>query len=108
MADPADLQAVAAFKELANGAHFLKGQHLCRLRPQTDNLAAYGIGGLIAGKLALKAGLFKVIALFLAKFWKLDPDWHRGHRWIHRQTLRPQVGARSAPSHRAHCRRPRF
>ncbi|MEZ5975874.1 MAG: DUF2167 domain-containing protein [Planctomycetota bacterium] len=72
VADPANLQAVAAgTKELMNGAHFLKGQTYADFDPKTDNLAAYGIGGLIAGKLALKAGLFKVIALFLAKFWKL-------------------------------------
>lgn len=35
-------------------------------------MAAYGIGGLIAGKLAAKAGLFKTLLLvFAAKFWKL-------------------------------------
>lgn len=36
-----------------------------------DKVAAYGIGGLIAGKLAAKAGLFKLLLVFAAKFWKL-------------------------------------
>jgi uncharacterized membrane-anchored protein len=34
-------------------------------------VAAYGIGALIAGKLAAGAGLFKLILLFVAKSWKL-------------------------------------
>ncbi len=36
-----------------------------------DKTAAYGIAALIAGGVAAKAGLFKVIALFFAKFAKL-------------------------------------
>jgi len=36
-----------------------------------DKVAAYGIGALIAGKLAAKAGLFKLLLVFLAKGWKL-------------------------------------
>lgn len=37
----------------------------------TDNIAAYGIGGLIAGKILAKAGFFGVILAFLAKAWKI-------------------------------------
>lgn len=35
-----------------------------------DHLAAYGIGGLIAGKVLAKVGLFKMLGLSFAKFWK--------------------------------------
>ncbi|MCI0388587.1 MAG: DUF2167 domain-containing protein [Acidobacteria bacterium] len=41
------------------------------IRAGVDKVAAYGIGGLIAGKLAAKAGLFKLLLVFAAKFWKL-------------------------------------
>ena len=36
-----------------------------------DKVATYGIAGLIAAGIAAKAGLFKVIGIFLLKFWKL-------------------------------------
>lgn len=36
-----------------------------------DEIAAYGIGGLIAGKVLLKAGILAKLGLFFAKFWKL-------------------------------------
>ena len=35
--------------------------------PKMDNVAAYTVGGLVAGKVLAKAGFF----VFLAKFWKL-------------------------------------
>lgn len=37
----------------------------------TDNIAAYGIGGLIAGKILAKTGFVAVALAFLAKAWKL-------------------------------------
>lgn len=36
-----------------------------------DKVAAYGIGGLIAGGVLAKTGFFKVLLIGLAKFWKL-------------------------------------
>lgn len=48
-------------------AEFGKGNRYQDFDSSSDHLAAYGIGGLIAGKLALKAGLFKgLIALLVA------------------------------------------
>lgn len=39
--------------------------------PGTDAVAAYGIGGLVAGKAAAKLGLFAIAAAFLKKGWIL-------------------------------------
>lgn len=36
-----------------------------------DKVAAVGIGGLIAGKVLMKAGLLAKLGIFLAKFWKI-------------------------------------
>ena len=36
-----------------------------------DKVASYGIAALIAGGVLAKSGFFKVILIFLAKFWKL-------------------------------------
>ena len=48
-------------------AEFGKGNRYQDFDSSSDHLAANGIGGLIAGKLALKAGLFKgLIALLVA------------------------------------------
>ena len=38
--------------------------------PDVDQIAAYGIGGLIAGKVLAKAGLFAKLGVLLAKGWK--------------------------------------
>lgn len=52
---------------LLEAAEFGKGNRYEDFDSGTDKLAAYGIGGLIAGKLALKAGLFKgLVALLVA------------------------------------------
>ncbi len=48
-------------KELLRVTEFVEGQRYDDFDPGIDKVAAYGIGGLIAGKLALKAGLFKVL-----------------------------------------------
>ncbi|MFN7930523.1 MAG: DUF2167 domain-containing protein [Blastocatellia bacterium] len=58
-----DMQDVLTFVE------FSEGNRYSDFMPGTDKVAAYGIGGLIAGKLLAKAGLFKIIlaALLAAK-----------------------------------------
>ncbi len=58
-------------KVLLAVTEFNEGHAYKDFDPGMDKIAAYGIGGLIAGKLALKAGFFKVILIFLAKFWKI-------------------------------------
>lgn len=50
-----DMQAVMQFVEFNPGARYAD------YKPGVDKLAAYGIGALIAGKVAAKAGLFKVL-----------------------------------------------
>lgn len=46
---------------------FNKGNRYADFNPKIDEVAAYGIGGLIAGKILAKAGFFAVIL----KFWKI-------------------------------------
>ena len=46
---------------------FEDGHRYSDFNPDIDTVAAYGIGGLIAGKVAMKAGLF----VLLAKGWKI-------------------------------------
>lgn len=52
-------------------AKFDKGSGYNDFDPSMDKVAAYGIGALIAGKLAAKAGLFATLLIFLKKFWIL-------------------------------------
>ena len=56
---------------------FNEGNTYADFDPDIDEIAAYGIGGLIAGKVLAKVGLLagllkfvKVIGIGLAKFWK--------------------------------------
>jgi uncharacterized membrane-anchored protein len=60
-----DMQQVLAFVE------FNEGHRYSDYVAGADKVAAYGIGALIAGKVAAKAGLFKLLLVFLAKGWKL-------------------------------------
>ena len=53
--------------EILNGVHFTNGNKYADFNPEIDEVAAYGIGGLIAGKLLAKAGFFALIL----KFWKI-------------------------------------
>ncbi|WP_339410789.1 DUF2167 domain-containing protein [Pseudomonas sp. EA_35y_Pfl2_R5] len=55
--------AVLAMTEFNDGSRYAD------FDPDIDQVAAYGIGALIAGKLAAKAGLFATILLLLKKFW---------------------------------------
>lgn len=63
-----DMDALPLVKQDINkileSTEFTKGNQYSDFDPDIDEIAAYGIGGLIAGKLLLKAGFF-------AKFWKL-------------------------------------
>lgn len=52
--------------EILNSVHFTSGNKYSDFNPDIDEVAAYGIGGLIAGKLLAKAGFFAL----LLKFWK--------------------------------------
>lgn len=51
--------------------NFKPGNLYTDFNPDIDKVAAYGIGGLIAGKVLAKAGILAKIGLVLAKFWKL-------------------------------------
>jgi len=48
---------------------FTQGSRYTDYVPSTDKVAAYGIGGLIAGGLAQKLGLFAIALAFLNKVW---------------------------------------
>lgn len=57
--DITQLPLVAAHsKTLLQATEFVEGKRYTDFDPAYDKVAAYGIGGLVAGKLALKAGLF--------------------------------------------------
>lgn len=59
----ANVPAVLAMTEFNDGSRYAD------FDPDIDQVAAYGIGALIAGKLAAKAGLFATALLLLKKFW---------------------------------------
>ncbi|TGM07957.1 DUF2167 domain-containing protein [Leptospira barantonii] len=52
---------------IVNSTEFNEGNRYADFNPGLDTVAAYGIGGLIAGKVLAKAGLFAL----LLKFWKV-------------------------------------
>jgi uncharacterized membrane-anchored protein len=65
---PKDLTAIkASIPSLLSAVTFNKGQQYTDFDSSLDEVAAYGIGGLIAGKVLAKVGLFAIIL----KFWKL-------------------------------------
>ncbi len=51
---------------ILSSVEFNEGHHYDDFDPELDKVAAYGVGGLIAGKVLAKAGFFALIA----KFWK--------------------------------------
>jgi len=72
VASASDLEAVAAgCKRILAVTEFVEGQRYGDFDSSIDSYAAYGIGGLVAGKVLAKVGLFKGLMLFLAKGWKL-------------------------------------
>ncbi|MCA8955567.1 MAG: DUF2167 domain-containing protein [Planctomycetes bacterium] len=55
-------EVAAGCKELLAKTEFTAGNRYSDFNPSMDKVAAYGIGGLIAGKLLLKGGLLKGLA----------------------------------------------
>lgn len=53
--------------QILNSVSFTEGNKYADFNPEMDEVAAYGIAGLIAGKILSKAGFFAVIL----KFWKV-------------------------------------
>jgi uncharacterized membrane-anchored protein len=51
-------------------ASFDGGKTYGDFNPSTDHLAEYGIAGLIAGGVLLKAGFFKALLVGMAALWK--------------------------------------
>ena len=56
----------AGMKEVMNFAEFNPGHRYADFDSKVDDVAAYGVGALVAGKIAAKAGLFKVVLGLLA------------------------------------------
>jgi uncharacterized membrane-anchored protein len=52
-----------------NMAEFDQGAQYSDFNPEIDEVAAYGLGALIAGKVAAKTGLIAMALVFLKKFW---------------------------------------
>ncbi|MCP8464259.1 DUF2167 domain-containing protein [Pseudomonas sp. ZM23] len=50
-------------------AEFNPGSRYLDFNPSVDKVAAYGLGALIAGKVAAKAGLFAMLLVLLKKLW---------------------------------------
>lgn len=75
------LQAVSDMKELPNikavsnqlvsSVKFDEGYTYNDFDPTKDKIAEWTIGGLIAGNILAKAGLFTKLGILLAKFWKI-------------------------------------
>ncbi len=65
-----DIYILEAFNQdrdqILASVEFNEGHRYADFNPDIDEVAAYGIGGLIAGKILAKAGFFALIA----KFWK--------------------------------------
>jgi len=66
-----DMEVLPTFQndidDILGSVEFLDGNRYADFNPDIDEVAAYGIGGLVAGKLLAKAGFFAV----LLKFWKI-------------------------------------
>lgn len=65
----AEIEAVRS--DVLAMASFTDGNRYTQFDPSIDQVAAYGIGGLIAGKVLAKTGLIAVALVFLKKFWFL-------------------------------------
>jgi uncharacterized membrane-anchored protein len=57
----------SAISAVIRSVEFAKGQQYTDFNPDLDEVAAYGIGGLVAGKVLAKVGALA----FMAKFWKI-------------------------------------
>ncbi|MFO1202617.1 MAG: DUF2167 domain-containing protein [Tabrizicola sp.] len=68
VADMSQLEEVkAAAPDIRKMVDFTEGNRYADFKPDLDTVAAVGIGGLIAGKVAAKAGLLVVLLAFLKK-----------------------------------------
>ncbi|MGH8433667.1 MAG: DUF2167 domain-containing protein [Pseudomonas sp.] len=69
----ADMGQLAAIEQNLPGVlamtEFNDGNRYADFDPELDKVAAYGLGALIAGKVAAKAGLLAAALLLLKKFW---------------------------------------
>ena len=61
----------AHIDDVIYSVNFTEGNRYADFNPKMDKVAAYGIGGLIAGKVLAKAGILAKLGVFAAKFWKL-------------------------------------
>ncbi|BFM15300.1 DUF2167 domain-containing protein [Maricurvus nonylphenolicus] len=61
----------ASRDEVLAMASFNEGNRYSDFNPDIDKVAAYGIGGLVAGKVLAKTGLLAMALVFLKKFWFL-------------------------------------
>ena len=69
--DIEQLALVAALsKQLLAATEFVEGQRYENFDPAYDKVAAYGIGGLVAGSMAMKLGLFAKLGVLLKVFIK--------------------------------------
>ena len=59
----------SALPEVAQMTAFAEGARYADFDPSVDKVAAYGIGGLIAGKVLAKTGFLALALVFLKKFW---------------------------------------
>nr|WP_255647452.1 DUF2167 domain-containing protein [Fulvivirga sedimenti] len=56
--------------DIQNFTSFAEGNKYSDYDPSFDRAATYGIGALVAGKMAAKTGFFKIAMAFFAKGWK--------------------------------------
>jgi uncharacterized membrane-anchored protein len=59
----------AVIPDVMQMAQFEPGSQYADYVPGADKVAAYGIGGLIAGKVLAKAGLLAMLLVFFKKGW---------------------------------------
>ncbi|MDQ0110405.1 putative membrane-anchored protein [Chitinophaga terrae (ex Kim and Jung 2007)] len=60
----------ADISKVLNMAEFTSGNAYADFDPKVDKVAAWTIGGLVAGKVLTKVGFFAIIVKYLAAFWK--------------------------------------
>ena len=61
----------ANIDNLVSSIDFTEGNRYADFNPSMDEIAAYGIGGLIPSKVLTKAGFFAKAGIMLAKSWKI-------------------------------------
>lgn len=64
-------QIIAGQNAIISSVIFDKGYAYTDFNPKKDHVAEWTIGGLIAGKVLAKAGLFAKLSVLFLKFWKL-------------------------------------